>query len=141
MREWRARNPGKQRAIVERRRERLKAAGVRRHNKPDVAARYNAKSMEKYRTVPEYRARIRARQGGKLHGVTPEEYVRLRSQACAICGLFKDEPGKRGSGMHIDHDHVTGRVRGTLCALCNRGLGHFKDSLATLESAVQYLRG
>ena len=50
---------------------------------------------------------------------------------CVICG----DEGK----LVVDHDHVTGQVRGMLCNHCNRGLGHFRDDPTLLEFAAQYL--
>jgi hypothetical protein len=52
---------------------------------------------------------------------------------CAIC--------KTAPAEHIDHDHSTGKLRGLLCLNCNHGLGKLLDDIATLESAIQYLRG
>ena len=50
---------------------------------------------------------------------------------CVICG----DSGK----LVVDHDHVTGEIRGVLCNHCNRGLGHFRDDPTLLEFAAQYL--
>lgn len=54
------------------------------------------------------------------YGKTLEWYnAQLTSQGghCAICPATV--PGGRG-GWKVDHDHVTGRVRGLLCDLCNK---------------------
>lgn len=63
---------------------------------------------------------------------------------CAICG--RTNAGRTGvverlCGLHIDHDHRAGRVRGLLCHHCNLILGHADDSVERLERATQYLRG
>lgn len=39
----------------------------------------------------------------------------------------------------VDHCHDTGKIRGLLCHNCNRALGLLKDSVHTLESAIDYL--
>lgn len=52
---------------------------------------------------------------------------------CWIC-LVKD-------AVHIDHDHVTGEIRGALCANCNLALGLFHDRVDVLAAAIDYLGG
>lgn len=39
----------------------------------------------------------------------------------------------------IDHCHVTGKVRGILCGLCNKALGLMKDNREILLGAIAYL--
>ena len=53
---------------------------------------------------------------------------------CAICQTAFD-----GRTPHVDHDHVTNRIRGLLCMGCNQGLGLFKDSKSIIEAAKRYL--
>lgn len=40
---------------------------------------------------------------------------------------------------NTDHDHLTGKVRGILCRLCNVGLGSFKENPFVMQRAVAYL--
>lgn len=56
---------------------------------------------------------------------------------CAICK--SSDPKTYYKKFHTDHDHKTGKVRGLLCDQCNKGLGHFKDNIYYLESAIRYL--
>lgn len=69
-----------------------------------------------------------------------QEQLERQGNACAICRTT--DPKRKGSKSpwHIDHCHVTGRIRGVLCALCNLGLGQFRDSPDLLEAAAVYLR-
>jgi len=44
------------------------------------------------------------------------------------------------SGLHVDHDHSTGKIRGLLCYGCNVALGLIQDSPKRLGGLVEYLR-
>lgn len=59
----------------------------------------------------------------------------LRASPCGICGrsATADTPS------HVDHDHATDKIRGSLCVGCNTGLGKLGDSVAGLERAIRYL--
>jgi len=75
-----------------------------------------------------------------LYGITPVDYNRMYERqlgGCAICG--KMIPPVWKTGVHIDHDHKTDKVRGLLCRGCNHGLGNFNDNTNTLMSACEYL--
>jgi len=40
----------------------------------------------------------------------------------------------------VDHCHHTGKVRGVICATCNRGIGLLNDNYETLKRAMEYLK-
>ena len=55
---------------------------------------------------------------------------------CAICQT--EEPGIKG--FCVDHNHVTGKLRGALCGNCNRGIGLLQDNPEVVQRAADYLR-
>jgi hypothetical protein len=70
------------------------------------------------------------------YGITKEQFDELfknQNGKCPICTIdLKEE-------IHIDHDHLTGQVRGVLCGKCNKGLGQFNDNIESLTNAIKYL--
>lgn len=61
---------------------------------------------------------------------------------CAICGreCMEENPVPRDPNrLYVDHNHITGSVRGLLCNNCNLGLGAFLDNSSLLEIARTYL--
>jgi hypothetical protein len=101
---------------------------------------FNRARYERWQAMVRARERHRARRREMHKGyeISEPEYVRLleaQQYLCAIC----DGPPPPGRPLSIDHDHVTGEVRGLLCPNCNTGLGFFEDSLERLERAADYL--
>jgi hypothetical protein len=77
----------------------------------------------------------------KLYGITLETYNKMLAEQNYTCALCPGTYGrKEGEGLQVDHDHVTGKIRGLLCGLCNKGLGMFKDDPDLLERAANYVR-
>lgn len=70
------------------------------------------------------------------YGISLEKADALYNELnCQICGNeFVDTRNK-----HIDHCHDTGVVRGVLCKNCNFALGYFKDDVAVIKKAIDYL--
>lgn len=76
----------------------------------------------------------------RKYGLTQDDWDHMLLQQdgrCAICRT--DRPGGRGELWHIDHCHVTNRVRGLLCHNCNVGIGNFRDDRQLLLKAAEYL--
>lgn len=74
------------------------------------------------------------------YGITPTEYddmLARQGRGCAICTRV---PGTGQPRLAVDHDHVTGIVRGLLCARCNHDLlGIFGDDPQFYMRAEEYL--
>src|SRR5258706_10414023 len=80
----------------------------------------------------------------KLYDISLEEYntmLAAQGGVCAICGGPPRGVGSRTGVFHVDHDHVTGAVRGLLCGPCNSGIAYLGENPDTVDTAAAYLRG
>ena len=96
---------------------------------------------KEYYNIPENKEKLRNNHLKKKYNITVEEYDLLFSKqngVCAICG--KPETSTKTSNLAVDHNHLTGDIRGLLCNKCNRGLGYFEDSPELLYKAIKYLK-
>ena len=118
----------------------------------------NTKTAEYYR---DYRAKKKLETGvvhtckeppkthiSKTYGLSEEDYQMLlkkQNNSCGICGISETEFVSKYKGnrnltkLFVDHDHVTGEVRGLLCDNCNRGIGMLGDTKEDLVKALNYL--
>jgi rubrerythrin len=74
----------------------------------------------------------------KRKRVTGSDGTEESAWSCGLCTICGASPDK--SAHALDHDHVTGAVRGLLCGRCNTGLGLFRDNPSLLCRAVRYLQ-
>ncbi|QRV53519.1 endonuclease VII domain-containing protein [Streptomyces californicus] len=72
----------------------------------------------------------------RRYGLTARELAGIRERQGGRCAVCKT-PDER---LFVDHNHVSGAVRGLLCGTCNSGIGMLKDSPTVLEAAAAYLR-
>lgn len=73
------------------------------------------------------------------YGLTVEEYDALLEKQCGVCAICEAlPPVGRLRRLSVDHDHVTGEVRGLLCQRCNMAL-HFLENTEWNERATAYL--
>ena len=113
--------------------EKERARQKRRRATPEVHA-YNRKW---YKHNPERMLRYRLK--GKF-GLTIERFQEMLRQQDGVCAICK-EHDKINHRLSVDHNHVTGQVRGLLCTACNGMLGLAKDRPGTLRSGADYLEG
>lgn len=70
----------------------------------------------------------------KLAGLP--EPTRPEPAGCECCM----GPPTGTGGLHLDHDHTTGKFRGWLCSKCNQALGLLGDTLIGVKNAEVYLK-
>ena len=78
----------------------------------------------------------------KFHGISLEERQDIGDRQdwkCAACG---DEMWAKNGGVkgELDHDHITGKIRGLLCFHCNTALGLLKDDPSRILALLDYLK-
>jgi hypothetical protein len=113
------------------------------HRKGEGAYRRRCKACRKvddrkrwFADVERNRARNRVALIRRRYGLTTEEHEALFQQhgnRCAVCGSPDD--------LHVDHCHVSGKIRGILCGGCNRAIGGLQDDPSLLLRAAAYLLG
>lgn len=64
------------------------------------------------------------------YNLTPEQFDALPNY-CEVCSST--------TNLCIDHDHSTGKVRGTLCSRCNQALGLMRDNHRNIIKLANYL--
>lgn len=72
------------------------------------------------------------------YGITLEQYeviVEIQNGKCAIC---KTLPANKR--LSVDHNHVTGKVRGLLCLKCNSAVAFAKEDVSILEEMISYIK-
>lgn len=77
----------------------------------------------------------------RTYSITVEDYKKLFERQGGVCAICRKTCNRSNSKrLCVDHDHVTGAVRGLLCFKCNVGLGRFDDDVLTIDRAISYLR-
>lgn len=75
------------------------------------------------------------------YGLTLEQYVQLhidQDKKCGNTGCAK-ELDLLAQSTHVDHNHITGKVRSLLCQNCNTALGHAQEDQNRLIGLLAYL--
>jgi hypothetical protein len=116
--EYRQANPD----IIKKIREKRKPLNKEYYNRPEIERKFKNLSLK------------------KQFNITIEDYEKMLDLQAGVCYICKgEETSVRNRRLAVDHDHVTGKIRGLLCSNCNRALGLFKDNKELLLAAAQYL--
>lgn len=90
-------------------------------------------------------SRLRSRHLQRKYGISIDDYRAMWMEQGGLCWICEQPETRRDvrtgepNLLAVDHSAETGRVRGLLCAQCNRALGLFGDSPTTLRRAAKYL--
>jgi hypothetical protein len=111
------------------------------YNKNNFRTNAYCTDCHKRRCSERYHAKtILEKRAGRasIYGLSKEEYIAMYEKQQGLCAICKKEPTTK-RGLHIDHNHKTGTVRGLLCHSCNVGIGNFMDDPGLLISAIEYI--
>jgi len=73
-------------------------------------------------------------------GINIDQYNQLKESQANCCAICDTHYSNLKQALNVDHCHVTGRIRGLLCASCNMALGLLKDDFNLLNKSIQYLQ-
>lgn len=75
------------------------------------------------------------------YGITVEQFDDMARAQGGVCAICKKPPaGTANHGvLHVDHDHITNKIRGLLCGPCNRAIGLMRDNPDQLVASAYYL--
>jgi len=101
-----------------------------------------------------YKARIKEKLGEHIihkrsksynlfhkYGIHLDDYERMLSEQNGVCAICSSPPvsSKRNKGyLDVDHDHVSGVIRGLICHPCNQGMIAVDRIPDWLEKAANY---
>jgi hypothetical protein len=96
----------------------------------------NAKDHERY-----YSDLKKVKERGLLYkyGITLKDYNDIydaQEGKCAICGIHQSE---LKLPLGVDHDHITGKIRGLLCRKCNWAIGLLEEDYYRILKCMSYL--
>ncbi len=92
--------------------------------------------------------RERDKQLQANYGVSLDEYNALSHAQDDVCAICKQPEKNRGGKkrtenvtpmLHVDHDHVTGKIRGLLCSECNTAIGMLHEDPNRIKALLKYL--
>lgn len=101
-------------------------------------ARTNAKRY--YKRENNWRVQGTLNENGMpFNQIDYDRLYQLQQGKCAICGKHQSDITKT---FHVDHSHITGKVRGLLCDRCNRKLlPVLEDCPELIQAGFLYLKG
>lgn len=73
------------------------------------------------------------------YGMTPEEWQEMYDRQGGSCAICKRTAEEMVGGLHVDHCHSSGVIRGLLCSPCNTSIGKLQEDPAIIRAAADYV--
>ncbi len=67
------------------------------------------------------------------------KYLELLKEQNNCCSICKRNENQFKYALAVDHNHLTGKVRGLLCGPCNQALGLLKEDISSINNLLNYL--
>ena len=106
------------------------------YNKKDYAINIEKRKKDGRIRYQKIKEKVLDRHRLRKYGITGEEFGKIIKKQQGICPICKYKLNKNPT---VDHDHLTGKIRGFICNDCNLTLGNAKDSPKILRALARYL--
>ncbi len=113
-----------------------------KHKQTPTGLNYSCKSClrdktNKYRK--ENKKRFKNYRLQNQYGISIEEWQIMYDNQQGCCAVCETHQSMLKTILCVDHNHITGEIRGLLCHTCNRAMGLFKDDSMIIKKAMEYL--
>lgn len=89
-----------------------------------------------YKDNPEKARSAKLKSG---YGINLDDYNQIFDSQNGLCAICKEKE-IRGTYLCVDHNHITGKVRGLLCSKCNSAIGYLNEDIDIFLEAIKYLK-
>jgi hypothetical protein len=84
--------------------------------------------------------KIKSNQYIKTYGITLEQKNQMIKDQNGLCGCCGESMGDNPHNMHMDHCHITNKIRKVLCSKCNHALGLMGESEKKVLLLLEYTK-
>ncbi len=100
-------------------------------------------TIRRYQRSEKCKSRHRECRLKRQYKITLEQYNNMfifQGGVCAICGRPETVKLKNiVKRLSVDHNHITGKVRGLLCRNCNQALGLLNENPVVIKNLLGYI--